>query len=255
MALASVLDGVDGNGEEDDGPEDGGGSGEEGGLLVGRDGLGMYVPTHRRGRDEWGTRAFVQPPGAPGNDEVDDGGAGEGVEGGGEVAHGRGEDGGDEQAGYAVGHLLDDEGGKDVVVGLEVRRMRAVEDEEADADEQEEGELEEDDGSGAEQREAALAQVAGGEHALHHELVGTVRGHGEERSAEQAGPEGVGLGQVEGKVEHVELAERRGDGVDVGPAAGGLVTDRPEGDQGSGHVEGHLDDVGPDDGGHASFKV
>ncbi len=84
--------------------------------------------------------------------------------------------------------------------------MTAIEDEQADADEQEERELEEDDGAGAEQGEAGLAQIAGGEHALHHELVGSVAGHGEEGSAENSGPEGIGLGQVDGEVEHVELA-------------------------------------------------
>ncbi len=126
--------------------------------------------------------------------EVDDGGAGEGVEGGREVGHGGGEDGGDEEAGDAVGHLLDDEGGEDAVVGAEgLAGWLAVEDEEAYADEEEEGELEEDDGAGGEEGEAGLAEVAGGEEALDHELVGAVGGHGEEGAAEDAGPEGVGL--------------------------------------------------------------
>ncbi len=130
----------------------------------------------------------------------------------------------------------------------------AVEDEEADADQEEEGELEEDDDAGAEQGEAGLAQVAGGEHALDHELVGAVRGHREEGAAEDAGPEGVALRQVQGEVEHVELAQRRGNGDDVGPVAGGSVTDGPQGDECAGDVEGHLDDVGPDDGGHTAFE-
>ncbi len=56
------------------------------------------------------------------------------------------------------------------------------------------------------------------------------------------------------KSEPVELAERRGDGVDVGPAAGDVRAEGEEGDEGSGDVEAHLDDVGPDDGGHASFE-
>ena len=104
-----------------------------------------------------------------------------------------------EQAGDAGGHLVDDEGGEDAVaVGAadlgECRRMHSVEDEEARADEQEEGELEEDDDAAGEQREARFAEVLGGEHALDHELVGAVRGHGEEGSAEDAGPEGVGRG-------------------------------------------------------------
>ena len=66
-----------------------------------------------------------------------------------------------------------------------------------------------------EQREAGFAEVARGEHALDHELVGAVRGHGEEGAAEDAGPEGVGLGEVQGEVEDVELACGGGDGVDL----------------------------------------
>ena len=100
----------------------------------------------------------------------------------------------------------------------------SVEDEEAYADEEEERELDEDDDAGAEQGEARFAQVAGGEHALDHELVGAVRGHGEEGSAEDAGPEGVGGGEVEGEVEHVELAGGAGDVMDRGPAAGDVVS-------------------------------
>ena len=47
---------------------------------------------------------------------------------------------------------------------------------------------------------------------------------------------------------------RRGYGVDVGPAAGDVGAEGGEGDEGSGDVEGHLDDVGPDDGGHSAFE-
>ena len=45
-------------------------------------------------------------------------------------------------------------------------------------------ELQEDDDAGAEQRGAGFAQIARGEQPLHHELVGSVRGHGEEGAAE-----------------------------------------------------------------------
>ena len=53
-----------------------------------------------------------------------------------------------------------------------------VEDPKAGADEEEEGELEEDDDAGTEESELGFAEVAGGEEALDHELVGAVGGHG-----------------------------------------------------------------------------
>ena len=80
-------------------------------------------------------------------------------------------------------------------------------------------------------------EVACGEQALHHELVGAVRGHGEEGSAEDAGPEGVGLGEVEGEVEEVELACGCGDCVDVVPAAGDVGAEGDDGDDGSADVD------------------
>ena len=99
-----------------------------------------------------------------------------------------------------------------------------------------------------------LAQVAGGEHALHHQLIGSVRGHGEEGAAENSGPEGVGLGEVEGEVEEVELARGCCDCVDLRPSAGDMGAEGDDGDDGSGDVDDHLHDVGPDDGGHAAFE-
>ncbi len=79
-------------------------------------------------------------------------------------------------------------------------------------------------------------------------------GHGEEGSSEDAGPEGVGLGEVEGEVEDGEFVGGGGDGVDVLPAAGDVGAEGEDGDEGSADVDGHLDDVGPDDGGHAALE-
>ena len=200
VALASVLDGVDGDGEEDEGPEDGGEAGDEGIAAAVRGSLRWFDPMSQ-------SRDMGHPlllPRAEGNVEVDDRGGGERVEGSGEIGHGGGKDGSDEQAGDAVGHLLDDEGGEESVGGdgvgplsqvVLVDAADAVEDEEADADEEKEEELEEDDHARAEQGKAGFAQVAGGEHALDHELICPVAGHGEEGSAEDAGPEGVGVGE------------------------------------------------------------
>ena len=52
----------------------------------------------------------------------------------------------------------------------------------------------------------------------------------------------------------MELAGGGGDGVDVRPAAGNVLAERPDGDEGSADVDGHLDDVGPDDGGHSALE-
>ena len=81
-----------------------------------------------------------------------------------------------------------------------------------------------------------------------------MRGHGQEGSAEDASPEGVGGGEVQREVEEMELAGGGGDGVDVHPAAGDVRAESEDGDEGSGDVDEHLDDVGPDDGGHAAFE-
>ncbi len=42
--------------------------------------------------------------------------------------------------------------------------------------------------------------------------------------------------------------------MDVLPAAGDVSSEGDDGDDGSGDVEAHLHDVGPDDGGHAAFE-
>ena len=99
-----------------------------------------------------------------------------------------------------------------------------------------------------------MAEVAGGQHALHHELVGAVRGHGEEGSAKDSGPEGVGLGEIEGEVEEVELAGGCGDFVDLRPASGDVGAEREDGHDGAAYVDDHLDNVGPDDGGHSALE-
>ncbi len=234
VSLAAYAHGVHGDSEEYDGPEGSGGFGEQHALAACGVGAGAHV-------------------------EVDDGGGGQGVQGGGEVGHSGSEDGGDEEAGDADGHLADNEGRKDVVVGAEGRGgMRtealAVEHPEPGTDEQEKRELREDDHAGAEQSPLRLAQIAGGEQALHHELIGAVGGHGEKGAAEQAGPEGVALGEVQGEVEHAELVgglRHMGDG---SPTAGDVVTEREQSDQRAADIDRHLRDIGPDNRGHAAFK-
>ncbi len=132
--------------------------------------------------------------------------------------------------------------------------MLLIEDVEPGADEQEKRELQEDDDAGAEQRCCGLAQIARGEQALHHQLVGAVRGHGEEGAAEDAGPEGVGCREIEREVEHVEFARGGCDGMNHRPAALHVRAEREQRDDGAADVDRHLHDVGPDDGSHAALE-
>ncbi len=90
VAFAADLDAVDRDGKEDERPDDGGGAGDHHAFAL----VGVGSPVHI---------------------EVYDGGGGERVERGGEVRHRRGEDGCDEEAGDADGHLVDDEGREEAV--------------------------------------------------------------------------------------------------------------------------------------------
>ena len=119
--------------------------------------------------------------------------------------------------------------------------------------------MEEDDAPTGHQRETALAFVFRGQQALHHQLFGAMRGRGEKAAADDAGQKGVGFckeagfrGQAE--VEDLEFVGGAGHLDDVVPAAGNLPQDHEEAEDSPGHVEEHLDDVGPDDGGHAAFE-
>ena len=85
------------------------------------------------------------------------------------------------------------------------------------------------------QRQAALALVAGAEQALHHELIGAVAGGGEETAAENARPEGIGLGEEghggrEVEVEQLEFTRLAGHRRHVFPPAGNLAEDDEEAD-------------------------
>ena len=132
--------------------------------------------------------------------------------------------------------------------------MQTVEDVEARADQKEEGELNKDDDAGREKCEARFTQAARGEHPLDHELIRPVRGHRQERPADNSGPEGIGLREVDRKIEPVELARRACHLVNRRPAPGDVRTERADSDSGSGNIDAHLDDVCPDDGSHASLK-
>src|SRR5579864_9340161 len=84
-------------------------------------------------------------------------------------------------------------------------------------------------------------------------------GGGEETAADQARPEAIVSGEELGRpgkpeIEHLKLMGRVRDLMDVRPAAGNLVQDNKEAEDGAGDVQKHLNDVGPDNRRHAALK-
>ena len=73
-----------------------------------------------------------------------------------------------------------------------------------------------------------------------------MRGHGQESSPEEPGPEGVGHGEIGREVEPLELAgfSRLGEGTP--PAPGNEIFEHHHGHDGPGRVKEHLDHVDPD---------
>src|SRR5689334_16093296 len=82
---------------------------------------------------------------------------------------------------------------------------------------------------------------------------------GEETSSDDSGPEAVAAGKElggpgEAKIEHLEFMRGAGKEIDVRPAAWNLREDNRKAEDGTTHVEEHLDHVGPDHGGQAAFE-
>ena len=59
------------------------------------------------------------------------------------------------------------------------------------------GELQHDHDAGADQRHSGVLQRAGGEQPLDDQMIGAVRGRGEQRAADQAAEQRVGRGEVD----------------------------------------------------------
>ena len=95
-------------------------------------------------------------------------------------------------------------------------------------------------------------QRAGGQQALHEELIGAVRGQGQRDPAEQPRPERIGLLRIGAEVQHLEMPGAAGGADDLAPAAGNQRQQPEEHDQRAADVHEHLHDVGPDDGRHAA---
>ena len=127
--------------------------------------------------------------------------------------------------------------------------------EEHDANQEEERKLHEHNDATGEQRGLAVAFISRGEQALHHGLVRPVARHGEESTAEDAGPESVALGEAEGEIEDAQLSSRGcGDLGNFPPAAGNFVQKQEKGRSRSRKVEQELDDVCPNDSAHPAFE-
>ncbi len=94
---------------------------------------------------------------------------------------------------------------------------------------QKQRELRKDDYAAREQRGFAVAFVARGQKPLHHGLIGAVAGHGQERSAEQAGPEGVLFVRLNDEIEDGKFSAcRRSRLRHRGPTAGNFVQQQEE---------------------------
>ena len=107
---------------------------------------------------------------------------------------------------------MHDEPGEDLVAGHPVGRQAGRPD--GDADQQEERELQDHDDPGPDQGHLRIPQRAGGEQALHDQLVGAVRGGGEQGAADDAAEQRVRDGEGERGVDHLSLpaADARGPG-------------------------------------------
>src|ERR1019366_6724586 len=84
-------------------------------------------------------------------------------------------------------------------------------------------------------------------------------GGGEKASADQAGPEAIVSRKERGRpgkpeIEHLKLVGRIPHLLDMRPTAWNLVQDDKKAQDRSGHVQEHLDHVGPDYGCHSSLK-
>ncbi len=134
-----------------------------------------------------------------------------------------------------------------------------IKNEEHHADDQKQSELNQNHQPAGEQRLAAVAQGFRAEQALHDQLVGAVRGGGEEAAAGDSRPEAVGVAEEDAReseveIENLKLAQGRGDCRHVLPAAGDFLQDHDKAQRRAHDVESHLDHVGPDDRGHAAFE-
>lgn len=102
------------------------------------------------------------------------------------------------------------------------------------------------------QGQARLFPAAGGKISLDHQLIGAVRPQGEENAADQARPEGIGPGGIEGEIEQPELVVFSTEAAKLRPPARQLVENHRRRQYGADHVNHELNAVVPDDRFHAA---
>src|SRR5580658_2053212 len=98
--------------------------------------------------------------------------------------------------------------------------------------EKEDDELEKHDEATGEDGTAAIRLIARSEEALNDSLVGAVGGHGQEASANDSGPKGIGFAEAPGEIQEPQLMTvERGDLRDFRPTPGNFVQQQSERDQ------------------------
>ncbi len=118
------------------------------------------------------------------------------------------------------------------------------------AREQEQRELGDDQHARSHERELRVTQPASGEQPLHDQLIGPVRGGGQERAAYEAAPEAVQHGERRSEVERHELPRRPGPRERRGPA--GELRRHDQRRDPAQDVDAQLHHVHPDDGAKAA---
>ena len=81
-----------------------------------------------------------------------------------------------------------------------------------------------------------------------------MRRRGEERAADDSGPERVAARDVEREVQDVQFSLRSGDVHHLADSAGDVLEQHDDGGRGADQVDAQLDHVGPDERGHPSEK-
>ena len=134
--------------------------------------------------------------------------------------HRRREDSSHHQAREPGGEVIDDERREKLVALHVLRREPGGPD--GDPDEQKQRELKDDHDAGSDQRDPGIPKRAGREESLHDQVIGPVRGRREQRTTKEATQQGVGPGEIDGRIDHSQFvgAGRRREDRGAGAAAG-----------------------------------
>src|ERR1700744_1262664 len=152
-----------------------------------------------------------------------------------------------------MGHLAHDECGEDAVRAHTIGHV-TVEIVESGSDSKKKRELNQDYAATGKQGNARFGEIFCGKQTLDHYLIGTMTGHGQEATARQTCPEGIGLAQAEGKVKDGELAPRGSDGMDCVPTSRHAMREHQDAHDGACNIQPHLHHVGPDNSGHSALE-